>query len=71
MPLTLTPDETDPTSGTLSGAAPIGESEGQLTLETLEAGGYYLDIHTEENPSGEIRGQLTPVAAEPPTPTPR
>jgi uncharacterized surface protein with fasciclin (FAS1) repeats len=70
VPLTLTPDETGPSSGTFSGTAPIGEGEGQLALETLEAGGYYLNIHTEDNPSGEIRGQLTPVAAEPPAPTP-
>lgn len=70
VPLTLTPDETDPTGGTFSGTAEIGEGEGQLALETLEANGYYLNIHTEDNPSGEIRGQLTPVAAEPPTPTP-
>ena len=61
VPLTLTPDETDPTSGTISGTAPVGEGEGQLSPETLTVNGYYLNIHTEENPNGELRGQLTPV----------
>jgi len=70
VPLTITPDETDPTSGTFSGTAPIGEGEGQLVLETLEANNYYINIHTEANPAGEIRGQITPVPEEPPTPTP-
>lgn len=72
VPLTLTPDEADPTSGTFSGTAPIGEGEGQLAPETLEGNGYYINIHTENNPDGEIRGQITPVPAEePPTPTSR
>jgi len=70
VPLTITPDETDPTSGTFSGTAPIGEGEGQLALETLAANNYYINIHTEDNPAGEIRGQITPVPEEPPTPIP-
>ncbi len=71
VPLTLTPDEADPASGTFSGTAPIGEGEGQLALETLEANGYYINIHTENNPAGEIRGQITPVPEEaPPAPAP-
>lgn len=47
VPLTITSDETDPTSGTFSGTAPIGEGEGQLALETLAANSYYINIHTE------------------------
>jgi uncharacterized surface protein with fasciclin (FAS1) repeats len=60
LPLTLTPDEDDPTSGTFSATAPIGEGEGELSLDTLAAQDYYINIHTVDNPSGEIRGQLTP-----------
>lgn len=70
VPLTITPDETDPTSGTFSGTATVGEGEGQLTPETLAVNGYYINIPTVDNPDGELRGQITPVAAEEPTPTP-
>lgn len=70
VPLTLTPDETDPTSGTFSVEAPIGEGEGQLSAATLAENGYYLNLHTEENPDGEIRGQLSAVPTEPPAPAP-
>lgn len=64
VPLTITPDETDPLSGTFSGTATIGEGEGQLSPETLAANGYYVNIHTVDNPDGELRGQITPVPAE-------
>lgn len=70
IPLTLTPAEADPTSGTFSVEAPVGDGEGQLSAATLAANGYYLNLHTEENPGGEIRGQLTPVPAEEPVETP-
>jgi hypothetical protein len=41
-------------------------SEGTATLTEeqaadLQAGNYYLNIHTEANPDGEIRGQLMPA----------
>lgn len=73
VPLTITPDETDPLSGTFSGTATVGEGEGQLAPETLAANGYYINIHTVDNPDGELRGQITPTDEEPveePTPTP-
>lgn len=30
-------------------------------VAALRAGEYYLNLHTEENPAGEIRGQLVPL----------
>ncbi len=68
VPLTLTPDADDSTAGTFEVTATIGTEAGQLSLETLQNDGYYLNIHTEENSTGEIRGQLSFI--EPPTPTP-
>jgi len=71
VPLTLTPDETDPTSGTFAVEAVIGAGERNLDAATLADNGYYLNIHTEVNPDGEIRGQLSAASeAEPPTPAP-
>lgn len=70
VPLTLTPDPDDPTAGTFEATATIGAGEGQLVLETLQADGYYLNLHTEENPNGEIRGQLSTVPTEAPDPAP-
>ncbi|WP_113912965.1 CHRD domain-containing protein [Roseovarius dicentrarchi] len=40
----------------------INEGEAEITDEQiaeLEDGKYYVNIHTEQNPDGEIRGQLT------------
>lgn len=64
VPLTITPDETDPLSGTFAGTATIGEGEGELAPETLAANGYYINIHTVDNPDGELRGQITPVPTD-------
>ena len=70
VPLTFTPDPDEPTSGTFSVMAPVGDGEGQLSAATLADQGYYLNIHTETNPEGEIRGQLSVVPTEAPTPAP-
>ena len=75
VPLTITPDETDPLSGTFAGTATIGDGESELALETLAANNYYINIHTVDNPDGELRGQITPVPTdeepvEEPVPTP-
>lgn len=70
VPLTLVPDETDPTTGTFSAEVPVGDGEGQLSAATLAANGYYLNLHTAENPNGEIRGQLTPVPVAAPIEAP-
>jgi hypothetical protein len=40
-------------------AAPLTDAQ----IARLKAGGYYVNVHTALNPSGEIRGQLTPDAA--------
>lgn len=69
-PLTVTPNADDPTSGTFGGQVPIGTGPGQLPLEALEGFGAYVNIHTEANPGGEIRGQLSDVRPEVPAPTP-
>ena len=71
VPLTLIPDETDPTSGTFNATVSLGAGERNLDAATLADNGYYLNLHTEENPSGEIRGQLTATPeADPPVETP-
>ena len=43
-----------------------GSLEGQTTLSDaqineLETGKWYVNVHTEQNPGGEIRGQLLPA----------
>lgn len=45
--------------------APAGEIKGSKALTDaqiadLQAGKYYVNIHTEANKGGEIRGQLMP-----------
>jgi CHRD domain len=53
FPLTFTEGATAG-SGTLSGAATLTEAQ----LAELTAGQWYVNVHTEANGGGEIRGQL-------------
>ena len=34
-------------------------------IARLQAGGYYVNVHTTQNPNGEIRGQLTASSTNP------
>lgn len=46
-------------------SAAMMAGSGEITDEQiadLEAGNYYVNVHTEANPDGEIRGQLTAAA---------
>ena len=47
------------------GAAVSNPIKGQATLtpeqaQQMTAGEWYINVHTEANPGGEIRGQVTP-----------
>jgi len=44
---------------TVTASAPLTDAQ----IARLQAGGYYVNVHTTLNPSGEIRGQLTPDSA--------
>lgn len=47
-------------------SAALAEGSGEITDEQiadLEAGNYYLNVHTEANPDGEVRGQLAAAPA--------
>ncbi|MEB3310094.1 MAG: choice-of-anchor I family protein [Snowella sp.] len=57
--LTVTPNA-DNLSGTFTGTFVLSESE----IATLRNGGFYVNLHTMSNPSGELRGQLFPNVAE-------
>lgn len=65
-------DSPSPLSGTLAEADFNAVDGGPQTfaeaLDAIRAGDTYFNIHTAENPPGEIRGQLTAVAppADPP-----
>ena len=55
-------DLTDDISGnTISGSSPINID----FLNALLSGGIYINLHTDENPGGEIRGQVYKLAREP------
>lgn len=45
----------DNRSGTISGQFELTDEQ----VQALRAGNYYVNVHTEEFPAGEIRGQLT------------
>lgn len=50
--------------GTITEDDLVGEWEGadfEDVVETFEAGGSYVNVHTEEHPGGEIRGQIEPA----------
>ena len=57
---------------TITGDNLTGPLEGQsldALISEIEAGSTYVNVHTEENPQGEIRGQILPVQAPEGTPT--
>ena len=49
----------DNTSGTVS--VPSGTVLTTAQLQDLQAGSYYVNVHTDDNGGGEIRGQITPA----------
>lgn len=53
-PTESAPPVIDTTSETMKGSAPITDAQ----AAELQAGLYYLNVHTEKFPDGEIRGQL-------------
>jgi hypothetical protein len=67
-------DNPSPLSGTLTEADFTAVDGGPQSfaeaLDAMRAGNTYFNIHTEENPPGEIRGQLLAVEPDEPTPTP-
>ncbi|MGB3513513.1 MAG: CHRD domain-containing protein [Microcoleaceae cyanobacterium] len=50
----LTVVETDDDSGFFSGSFTLNNTE----VAAVESGGAYINLHTENNPSGELRGQV-------------
>mgnify|MGYP006287597517 CR=1 FL=1 len=53
----LEPSSTDMRSGTFE-ASSNTVTTGPDTLETIRSGGYYVNVHSQAYPAGEIRGQL-------------
>jgi hypothetical protein len=52
-----TGDPAEPASGTLFGSAPLSMQQ----LSDVTSGLWYVNIHTAQNPAGEIRGQVVPA----------
>jgi hypothetical protein len=52
-------------TGVISEEDIVGPAEDPLTMEELvaqmNAGNTYANVHTQQNPGGEIRGQITPT----------
>jgi hypothetical protein len=47
--------------GTITAANLVGALAGQplsALVEALSSGGAYVNVHTQQNPGGEIRGQI-------------
>ena len=53
----FTIEATDTRDGRLSGQVDLDGAQ----VEALRAGEFYVQIHTEDNPAGEIRGWLASV----------
>lgn len=60
-PVAFTLSVTKAASGVLGGGLELTSSQ----IQDLRQGRYYIQIHTERNPEGEIRGWLFPQEAQP------
>ncbi len=61
IPLTVVIDDMDNGNGDRSGIFPVGENAFSLSQEqitNLEDRRFYINVHSDEHPGGEIRGQI-------------
>ena len=56
-----------PTSGTFTATLTLTSTQAAALISGLQQGTIYFNIHTERNPSGEIRGNVGTVVPEPAT----